>query len=87
MNKLKQKELNWFEKVMMKFEPLFINRWFKFNENFPKIGQEVQIRMRFNSRFVKQRIFISESFIWTICEKDKQIWLDLLSNMDYRLVV
>jgi hypothetical protein len=79
------KELNWFQKVMIKLQLPFVSCWFGFDKNFPKLGQKVQIRMSFDTKFSGKRVFVSESFEWVIDEKDKQEWLNAgLSEIEWR---
>ena len=79
------KELNWFQKVMIKLRLPFVSCWFGIDEKFPKLGQKVQIRMTFYTKSFGYRVFVSESFEWVIDEKDKQEWLNAgLSEIEWR---
>jgi hypothetical protein len=79
------KELNWFQKVMIKLRLPFVSCWFRFDKNFPKLGQKVQTRITFDTKSFGYRVFVSESFEWVIDEKDKQGWLDAgISDIEWR---
>jgi hypothetical protein len=79
------KELNWFQKVMIKLRLPFASCWFRFDKNFPKLGQKVQTRITFDTKSFGYRVFVSESFEWVIDEKDKQGWLDAgISDIEWR---
>lgn len=78
------KELNVFQKVILKIGGLFNNSWLNFSEQFPKPGQLIQIKITFDTGSFGGRVFISESFEWCIDEKDKEKWLDGLSYTQWR---
>ena len=54
------KELNWFQKKIIKLK--FSNKWLDFNKNFPNLGQNVKILITFNCKYFGERCFISENF-------------------------
>jgi hypothetical protein len=62
------KELNWFQKVMIKLRLPFVSCWFRFDKNFPKLGQKVQTRITFDTKSFGYRVFVSESFECVIDE-------------------
>ena len=76
------KELNWFQKKIIKLK--FSNKWLDFNKNFPNLGQNVKILITFNCKYFGERCFISENFEQVINENDKQEQLDLFSIVKWK---
>lgn len=74
------KELNWFDKLLIKLHLIDDSCWIDIHDEFPKLGQTVQIKYNVQILDFPKRIFISESFDWVINEKDKQEWIDILGS-------